>query len=529
MWEFFLCLLPSLMLILVKILLRLNWICHLADSTVQQLGRCMWIMACRVLKLPHIPVSKSIGECQAEVRLICKPTGLASHLKKHCHALTQPPLARWPQADPHLQIITHLMWPTEEGAELQGGVRFKRDNLLLEDGGIVALDWAVSLMEQQVQAKRDHHPGGKALGLHSSNPAIVIIIPNALGRVTPHLIRLCHQALQQGFYPVVFHRRGQGGCPLTTPHYQEFGNPSDLVQAVAYLRNHHPSSTLLAISEGSGSGLLLSYLGECGSSSYLTAAACISPVFHGQLWFEYELPWLYHWIVLIYRKLQINRYATALGSVMDVAKILHSSSLQDIEELMFCATKQSDHRMSDSIDHVVKDRSRSSTKPDWASYWERNEPLRDADEVAVPVLCLCSRDDPLLPPLSTVPKALFHNSPYFLLAITEQGSHCGFLHEDGHGGTTSWSHFVVLEYFRVVADFFRVEEKKGFKDDVAHRGSQGLRHSASAVLSRRRRSTLLRKERPILGSRRRQISTPSDRFTFEEEQVDFTWNRSYTR
>lgn len=214
---------------------------------------------------------------------------------------------------------------------------------------------------------------------------------------------------------------------------------------------------------------------------------------------------------------------------MDVAKILQSSSLQNIEELMFCATKQSDHRMSDSIDQVGKDRSRSSTKPDWASYWDRNEPLRDADEVAVPVLCLCSRDDPLLPPLSTVPKALFHNSPYFLLAITEQGGHCGFLHEDGHGDTTYWSHFVVLEYFRVVADFFGVEEKKGFKDDVGHRGSQGLRHSASAVLSRRRRSTLLRKERPILVSRRRQISTPSDRFTFEEEQVDFTWNRSYTR
>lgn len=214
---------------------------------------------------------------------------------------------------------------------------------------------------------------------------------------------------------------------------------------------------------------------------------------------------------------------------MDVAKILHCNSLRDMEELMFCATKKPDHRMSDSMDHVGKDSSRLSTKPDWASYWERNEPLRDADEVAVPVLCLCSRDDPLLPPLSTVPEALFHNSPYFMLAITKQGGHCGFIHEDEHGSTTSWSNFVVLEYFRVVADFFGVEEKKGFKDDIAHRVSQGLRHSASAVLSRRRRSTLLRKERPILGSRRRQISTPSDTFTLEEEQVDFTWNRSYTR
>ncbi|XP_026051539.1 protein ABHD15 [Carassius auratus] len=526
MWNVFFSLLPSLLLVLVTVLRRWNWICHLADSTVQQLGHCIWIIVCRLLKLPCFTVSGSTEECQAEVRLICKPTALASHLKKHCYTLAQPPLARWPQADPHFQIITNLMWPTKEGAELQGGVHFTRDNLLLKDGGIVALDWAVSLMDQQAQGKRDHHPGGRFLAHHSSNPAIVvIIIPNALGRVTPHLLMLCHKALQQGFYPVVFHRRGHGGCPLTTPHYQEFGNTSDLAQAVAYLRSHHPSSTLLAVSESSGSGLLLSYLGECGSSSYLTAAACISPVFHGQLWFEYELPWLYQWIALIYRKFQINRYATALSSVMDVAKILHCNSLRDMEELMFCAPKQSEQKISDSVDNVGKENSRLSVKLDWPSYWERNEPLRDADEVAVPVLCLCSQDDPLLPPLSTVPEGLFHNSPYFLLAVTQQGGHCSFMHEDGHGGTTSWSHSVVLEYFRVVSDFFKVEEKKGFKDVFAQRGSQSLRHSTSAVLSRRR-ATLLRKERPI---RRRQISTPSDKFTFEEEQEDFTWNRSYTR
>uniref|UniRef100_A0A673GRB7 Abhydrolase domain containing 15 n=1 Tax=Sinocyclocheilus rhinocerous TaxID=307959 RepID=A0A673GRB7_9TELE len=355
--------------------------------------------------------------------LICKPTALASHLKKHCYTLAQPPLARWPQADPHFQIITNLMWPTKEGAELQGGVRFTWDNLLLKDGGIVALDWAVSLTDQQAQAKRDHHPGGRFLCHRSSNPAIVVIIPNTLGRVTPHLLRLCYQTLQQGFYPVVFHRRGHGGCPLTT-HYQKFGNASDLVQAVAYLRSHHPTSTLLAVSEGSGSGLLPSYLGECGSSSYLTHtyAACISPVFHGQLWFEYELPWLYHWIARMYR----NRITE-------------------------CQTRWP------MLERTVP---RLSMKPDWPTYWERNEPLRDANEVAVPVLCLCSQDDPLLPPLSTVPEALFHNSPYFLLAVTEQGGHCGFM-QDGHGGTTSWSHSVVLEYFRMNEGLTGLERHEG--------------------------------------------------------------------
>lgn len=73
------------------------------------------------------------------------------------------------------------------------------------------------------------------------------------------------------------------------------------------MRSRHPSSVLVAVSEGSGSGLLLSYLGECGSSSYLTAAACISPVLQGQLWFDTPLPPLYRWAVLVQRKLQLSR------------------------------------------------------------------------------------------------------------------------------------------------------------------------------------------------------------------------------
>lgn len=195
---------------------------------------------------------------------------------------------------------------------------------------------------------------------------------------------------------------------------------------------------------------------------------------------------------------------------------------------MFCTVTQHQHKTSVSMDHIRKDNSRISHKLDWAGYWDRNEPLRDADEVAVPVLCLYSTDDPLLPPLSTLADTLFHNSPYFLLAQTQQGGHCGFMHKDECGNTTSWSHSAVLEYFYAVADFFGLEDKKGIKNVAATCCSHGLRHSTSAVMPTRR-STLLRRERPILSSRRRQVSTPSDAFTLEEEREDFTWNRSYTR
>lgn len=78
-------------------------------------------------------------------------------------------------------------------------------------------------------------------------------------------------------------------------------------QAVAYVHSRHLSSKLVAVSEGSGSGVLLSYLGECGSSSYVTAAAAISPVLMGRLWFETPMPPIYRWGALVHRKLQLSR------------------------------------------------------------------------------------------------------------------------------------------------------------------------------------------------------------------------------
>lgn len=78
-------------------------------------------------------------------------------------------------------------------------------------------------------------------------------------------------------------------------------------QAVTYIHSCHPSSVLVAVSEGSGSGILLSYLGECGSSTYLTAAAAISPVLLGQLWYETTMPSMYRWGALLLRKLQLSR------------------------------------------------------------------------------------------------------------------------------------------------------------------------------------------------------------------------------
>ncbi|NXE41266.1 ABH15 protein, partial [Ptilorrhoa leucosticta] len=356
------------------------------------------------------------GHC----RLLCKPSALAQHLVRSLGRSAALRGGRWPWLRwPQLQMLWQLLQPPESEPVVA------RELLQLPDSGVVALDWLVG-------------PWGAAGGGGGVSSPVLLLIPNAAGKVTGGLLQLGLRALERGFIPVIFNRRGHNGCPLTTPRLQPFGDPRDLREAVTYLRCRHPSASLLAVSEGSGSGLLLAYLGESGSSSRLAAAACLSPIFRGRDWFEAGMPWLYEWPLLLHLKQGLSRYAGALAEVVDMDRLLGSRSLRELEETLFCRTR--------------------SRPTSWECYWERNEPLRDADEAAVPVLCLCSADDPVRgPPGQSLPRELFRSSPYFFLLLTPHGGHCGF---PRRRPGRCWAHEAVLEYFRAMAEFLRTEERR---------------------------------------------------------------------
>ncbi|KAM9320327.1 protein ABHD15 [Gastrophryne carolinensis] len=398
-------------------------------------------------------------------RLICKPSALANWLLKDIQRLPQlKPSRWWWRSCPNLQTLIHHLATADRPLELA------RDYLQLADGGIVALDWIVG--PRQTRIRRGTNV--------TVNPPLLLVIPNPFGKLTRNIQQLCLQALGKGYYPVIFNRRGQNDCPLTTLKLQDFGEPGDLKEAVSYIRFRHPGSMLFAVSEGLGSGLLLSYLGECGSSSYLTAASCISPVFRCQEWYENKLPWLYEWVLLLCQKSSLSRYFTVLGEILPTEKLFSSSSLQQLHDILHCQRKD---------EHVS-----------WDKYWEHNEPLRDVDEVAVPVLCLCSMDDPIRgPPQSTLPMELFKTNPYFLLLLTQFGGHCGFLMDF----SVAWSHEVTLDYFRSLTEFFRAEEKTKWL----------TKRRNTNIMNRRRRPTLQRQE----------LSMDKDL------QEIFSWKRSYTR
>ncbi|KAG7515323.1 hypothetical protein JOB18_005358 [Solea senegalensis] len=257
---------------------------------------------------------------------------------------------------------------------------------------------------------------------------------------------------------------------------------------------------------------------------------------------------MYRWGALFLRKLQLSRYTNSFRAVVDVDQALRSSSLRDFEETLFCSSAQDQHQLTNNLNSRLNPRphhtwdvapsaawmlgERAFPAKDWDGYWERNEPLRDADEVDVPVLCICSSDDPLLPHVNTLPIPHFQSNPYFFLALMDRGGHCGFTIEDQEKmkgesnneevGGGFWSHTAVLEYFRVVADFLKGEERIWVSWGDAqgeYAGQAGQRNRTSGPAPpRRRRASVMRRPRP-------QETGSSNQDAVE---WTFTWKRSYT-
>ncbi|KAM8768893.1 protein ABHD15 [Acanthopagrus schlegelii] len=426
------------------------------------------------------------GDVKARtVALICKPSALANYLLKHCRTFSNySPCVGWTwRASAFLQSVYEACWPYDSP------VQFVRDNLQLSDEGLVALDWAVPSYQKR-----------RRTSSHSTSP-VLLIIPNSFGKITRNVLKLCEMALSHGYLPAVFNRRSHNGTPLTTLKLQQFGDPADLREAVRYIRYRQPAGRLYAVSESSGSGLLLSYLGECGSSSYVTAAVCLSPLFRCQSWFENGLCWPLQWALVLYQKICLSRYKTALGETIQTDALFSSCSLRVLEESLFCQTGPA---------APTGPGASGGASAAWDAYWERNEPLRDVDEVAIPVLSVCAQDDPIRGDTqSTVPLELFETNPHFFLLLTDRGGHCGFSTQPegsaagaagavgsaavpssgvGSGGV-NWSHKALLEFFRATTDFFAAEERA--KQLAARRrglgggaGGRAFRHRSVSTCKR---------------------------------------------
>ncbi|XP_071850097.1 protein ABHD15-like [Apostichopus japonicus] len=265
---------------------------------------------------------------------------------------------------------------------------FTRNLFMAEDGGLVGLDWFLN-----------------GPTLRKRAPIVLVIPCNNILALSEAVI--CAHAYRKGFLPVVFRKRGSAGIPLTSSsNYQSFGECSDLREVIKFVRKLDPKRKLISMGVGTGASLLLAYLGEYGSSCHLQAAVCISPWYSLERQLSSEHNNFSQWVFLQSLKVELSRSAGHLQSKIDLDQAFGASSAEEYLR-----------NMIPFVDNCQ----------DLEGFYEQNEPLSEIDEIAIPLLCIHSLDDPVVQK-NDIPFDLFETIPHVTLVTTRRGGHGSFLH-----------------------------------------------------------------------------------------------------
>lgn len=336
-------------------------------------------------------------------KLYFKESALASHLLKRCRLMNrkfQPPF--WLR-NRHIQTVITYIVPSSS-------VEFDREYLQMKDKGVVALDWVVQV------------------SIHKRKRCTILIVLPGMTSNALSVSKLCSLAAHKGYRPVVFNPRGHGGSVLTTPKLLSQGDPNDLRQVVKYIHDRYPKALINMVGYGTGCSVLLSYLGEFGSSANISAGVCVSACFDHTERFSKQIHSIYDILYLLKLKLIICSHAKALSKQINMKELLRTWSFDKFTELVYFK-QYACNNMED--------------------YWDRTNPLRDIDEISVPLMFINSLDDPFYPKLK-IPYELCRYYPHFLMVVTKKGGHGGFIENPLD---LSWADKLAIDYLDAVLEF----------------------------------------------------------------------------
>lgn len=336
-------------------------------------------------------------------KLYFKESALASHLLKRCRLMNRKFDPPWYLRNAHIQTILPHLIPTPE-------TEFDREYLQMRDRGVVALDWAVHV------------------SIHKRKRCTILLVLPGVTANAISVSTLCNLAAHKGYRPVVFNQRGCGNSVLTTPKLLSQGDPTDLRQVVKYIHGRYPKALITIIAYGTGNSLLLSYLGEFGSSANICVGACISACFDHMERFSKNIHGIYDLLYLMTMKVNLGVHSSALSKQINFNELMRTWSFKQFDEIVYS-----------------KMYGFSSVE----EFWDKSNPLQDVDEISVPLLFINSLDDPFYSSLK-IPYELCKYYPHFLMVVTNNGGHCGF---QDTLTEASWAEILCLDYLDSVLEF----------------------------------------------------------------------------
>ncbi|KAH3888633.1 hypothetical protein DPMN_012673 [Dreissena polymorpha] len=279
----------------------------------------------------------------------------------------------------------------------------------MKDRGVIALDWVKSVSKNT--RKRS---------------AVVLILPGITSDAT-NVSYLCKLASNKGYKPVVYNQRGFGNTELTTAMLLNNCDPSDLRQTIQCIQDRH-RLPVVSIAYGTGCDLLLSYLGEFGSSARIFGGVCISACLENEDRPSQTLKRVYNVLHLLKLKSIICRNYYALSKQINFAEMMKCWSLKEFDKIVF--SRFYNYKSVDEFE-------------------EQMHPMRDIDEICAPLLFINSLDDPLDSKCDLLFE-LCDEFPNFMAIVSPTGGHCGFYDSLFD---VSWSDRLALTYIQSVLYF----------------------------------------------------------------------------
>ncbi|XP_068663379.1 embryogenesis-associated protein EMB8-like [Aristolochia californica] len=297
---------------------------------------------------------------------------------------------------------------------------YQRQVLLVPDGGTIALDWLILSDGAMVS---------KVFSLPKEDPTpILIVIPGLTSDSSASYVKhLVFKMAKQGWKVVVCNHRGLGGMSMTSDRFYNAGWTEDLRKVVNKLHKEHPEAPLFTVGTSIGANILVKYLGEEGENTPVAGAASIcSPwdLLVGDRFINRKfVQKIYDRMLTIGLQGYAQMHESILSRLANWEGIKKSRSIREFDNYATCLVGK-----FETVD----------------SYYRHCSSACFVGNVAVPLLCINSLDDPLCT-MEAIPWDECRTNKNIVLATTPHGGHLAFF--EGMTAKSLWWVGAVGEFF----------------------------------------------------------------------------------
>ncbi|EGD76906.1 hypothetical protein PTSG_08251 [Salpingoeca rosetta] len=301
-----------------------------------------------------------------------------------------------------------------------------RDLLRLQDGGVIAIDWAKPLPAANAHISTDGDAGVASADGDERGAPVIVVMHGLCGSSESSYVRvLLEEATRQGFEVAVMNARGCGRVPLVNHVGMHAARISDFRHALLHVRNCRPTSPVFAVGFSLGAGVLAKYLGTYGSDARLDGAAVLSPSwnFHRKHW-AFDL-----WSRFVLMR-SLREYAR------DNHRVLREMGVYERAMAAKCVRE---------FDHVAVVGPHNFADVD--DYYTQSSSIHTSHNITVPTLAISAADDPVCC-VDGAPSTPDELGPGLAVVITRTGGHLGFSQ-----GVLGWNHVSWME--QATLDWFK--------------------------------------------------------------------------